>query len=114
MVSKEIPGLDPATERGFQLDTGELVAVKVQRPRPSPGVVAVTISARAVNADGSTLVVADHPVEMPGYTVSVLVENLGDGSAVLLPEIAAAMEREARKVRGFAAALTALSTFGTA
>lgn len=116
MIVANIPNLDPATEKGFQLDTGELVAVKITRPQlnAQSSVVAVTVAARGVDANGATLVIAGSPAEMPGHTISFLVESLGDASVALLPEIAAAMSREAAKVRGFMSALTALASFAQA
>ena len=112
MITATIPNLDPTTEKGFKLDSGELIAVKITRPQlDSKSVVSVTVAARGVDAQGATIMIAGLPAEMPGHTISFLVESLGDASVVLLPEIAAAMEREAMKVRGFMSALTALSSF---
>lgn len=114
MQQTDIPNLDPATEMGFTLDTGELVAVAVFRPASVPsGVVAITVTARAVNPDGSTLVVAGQEVKMPGHTVSFMVEDLGETPLLVMPAIAAAIEQEARKVRGFLSALNSLSMFAT-
>lgn len=110
----DIPGLDTSTEKAFQLDTGELVVCSIVRPQPQNGTVAVTVTARMVDETGATKNIGGHDVVMPGHTISVLVETLGENPTILLPQIAAAMEREAQKARGFAVALNALASFAPA
>lgn len=104
--------MDAVTERGFQLDTGELVVCRIIRPPAQIGVVALIVATRMVDSAGKTLIIGGHEVAMPGHSVSVMIEHLAENPALLLPQVAAAMEREAQKVRGFAAALQSLSSFG--
>lgn len=109
MIQKDIPGL-VAYEHGFQLDTGELVVVSLISPQSQEaGVIAITIKARAVDAQGKTLIVNGRKVEMPGHTATLLHEHLGDSTVDALPHIAMIMEQEAQKVRGFKSALETLS-----
>lgn len=114
MIETEIPGLDPATEKGFLLDTGELVAIEVFKPAASQeGVIAIAVVARAVNPDGSTVVIGGQEAAMPGHTIAFLTEQLGAEPLLVMPAIAAAMEKEAEKVRGFMSALNSLAAFTT-
>ncbi len=77
-----IPNLDPAADRGFTLNDGTLAVVRaVQAPAP-PGVVAIALTVREVDAAGATVQVNGHEVVTAEERHTLTAEAIAGGTTV--------------------------------
>lgn len=113
MNNVTIPNL-PANEQGFQLDTGEYVAVSIRRTTAvvNPAFATFAVQARMVdNATGDTLKVGETPVVGPLHSVNLPMAQVSDDVSTLQFTLAAVVQQRAEGIRGFKAALTAVLAF---
>lgn len=106
MIPFDIPNLDPA-ERGFQLDDGTLVAVKVASiGAPSHELVA-EFTVRGVDAAGATLLVNGLPLVLPIERHTLMVAGIADGKITVEGWLAATSAALVPKVPAYRAGLIA-------
>lgn len=107
MQQATVPGINPASEQGYTLDTGETVVVKLVRTgEVDPDWLRLVCTSRLVDpVTGAVIMVGGVAVETPPFPCNVATTALADNAVSLPLLVAQVSEQQAQRVRGVKAAL---------